>query len=379
MRIKAFFAIASLIAAQALFALEPGDVAPEISASKFLAGDAFKLSSLKGKSPCVIEFFATWAEDGSASLRNLAKLKNGIAKGKVEFLAISSEKEQDLAAALAKLDGAALGFPVALDDKKASEGAYMSSEPVFPAYFLVDKDGVIVWKGQGGDLENVLKLYLAGKFSLEDSKKVTALRKQIADFISEKALNKAIDASEDLLKLLPADSETVKLRLAIYDMQQNSKQAIDFLTRQIEAAPEAEILYFAKLDLMLGSERKASAEELAKFASSAFEAFKSNPEALNNLAWIVLDEADFGNAPLALAMKASKLSVELLEKERPQDKDLLAASLDTLARLYHEAGRNDKAIETQSKAIELWKGSDDEERAKSILEYYKAAAELGSK
>ena len=373
MNIKASFAVLTLCFAQLAFCLEPGDQAPELSTAKFLAGNEVKLADLKDKSPCLIEFFASWSDDGVEALKTLSKLKRDFAKDKLEVVAVSSEQEKDLLALSAKLKKD--GVSVALDDKSASEAAYMSSEPVLPTFFLVDKKGVLLWKGHASDLLYIVKRFSEGKFTVEDSKKVSALRKTIAEALAAKSLNKAIESSDDLLNILPADSETVKLRLAIYEMQGNRRQSLDFLDSLIEKAPGEASLYFSKLDVMLHSDPKAKSTEIAQFAEKAFEAMKDSPEDLNNLAWILLDETEFAEAPLATVLKASKLSVETLAKD--SDGDLRAACLDTLARIYFSVGRIDKAIELQTQALELWKGCDDEARCTKVLDFYKAALELG--
>lgn len=370
MKVKACFALSLFCLAFGTFALEPGDQAPEIATSKFLAGEPFKLSDAKGKGPCLVEFFASWSDDGISALRTLSQFKRDFAKDGLQVLAISAEEEKDV---LPKLPKASL-CPVALDDKGASEAAYMSSEPVLPTFFLIDKDGVLVWKGQSADLAFVLKRFLDGKFKVDDAKRVASFRKTVSEALAAKSLNKAIDASDELLRILPADNDTVKLRLAMYEMQGNRRQSLDFLDNLIERAPDAENLYFSKLEIMLHSEPKSKPADIALFATKACEAFKKNPEALNNLAWILLDETDFGNAPLETACKASKASFAQLPADA--DSDLRAACIDTLARVYYSIGRIDKAIELQSQALELWKGTDDEERCKNILEFYKTARSL---
>jgi hypothetical protein len=53
-----------------------------------------------------------------------------------------------------------------------------------------------------------------------------------------------------------------------------------------------------------------------------------------------------------------------------------AAGLDTLARIMHILGDDAKALELQNKALELWKGSDDEARCQRVVDFYKKIIEL---
>jgi len=355
-------------------ALEPGDQAPEIAASKWLAGSPAKLGDLKGK-PCLIDFWASWTKDASDSLRLLAQLQRDFAKSGLVAIGVSSPDDKDAAAVAAKLlkDSAC---SLAVDDKDATESQYLSSEPVLPVFFLVGADGKIVWKGGASEIPFILKRHLDGKFSSEDAKKVQALRKDVSAALAAKSVAKALESSDALLEILPADVETVKLRLAMYESQGNRAESFDFLSKLIEKAPESSYLHFEKLALMLHSDPKASSEDLAKFGAEMSARFNDDAETLNNMAWTLLDEAEFGDAPLAVALKASTRSVEILSAPG-SDQELKAASLDTLARLFHSVGRVDKAVELQAQACEIAKDGDDAQRFNKVLDYYKAALELG--
>ena len=85
------------------FALEPGDQAPELATSKFIVGEPFKLADLKGKGPCIVEFFASWSDDGVSAIKLLSTMKRDFAKDGLATLAISAEEEKDIPTLSAKL------------------------------------------------------------------------------------------------------------------------------------------------------------------------------------------------------------------------------------------------------------------------------------
>ena len=72
-----------------------------------------------------------------------------------------------------------------------------------------------------------------------------------------------------------------------------------------------------------------------------------NPGLLNFIAWSISDpDADIKNRDTKLAVKAAERAAELTEHKDPM-------ILDTLAWSYFQAGMKDKAVETETKALEL--------------------------
>jgi tetratricopeptide (TPR) repeat protein len=95
---------------------------------------------------------------------------------------------------------------------------------------------------------------------------------------------------------------------------------------------------------------------------------KDLPKPLNDMAWMILDDDQVAHrdydAALVLAQRADEAS-------KHED----SAVLDTLARAYFEKGEVDKAIETQTKALEKGEGQDARVKAdmQAALAKYKAA------
>ena len=86
--------------------------------------------------------------------------------------------------------------------------------------------------------------------------------------------------------------------------------------------------------------------------------FKDDGQQLNQIAWLIVDpEAKYEKRDLKLALKAALRSNELTKGED-------AGVLDTLARVYFLSGDSAKAVEFQTKAVELVK--DNPEAAKDF-------------
>jgi tetratricopeptide (TPR) repeat protein len=96
-------------------------------------------------------------------------------------------------------------------------------------------------------------------------------------------------------------------------------------------------------------------------------ALHDNAEALNGIAWFVVDPAGkVRRQDLDLALKAAERANELTH-----GKD--ANVLDTLARVHFTRGDRERAIELQRKAVELAPGEEAREALGKVLEEYEAA------
>ncbi len=89
-----------------------------------------------------------------------------------------------------------------------------------------------------------------------------------------------------------------------------------------------------------------------------------DPNLLNAVAWTVLTSSRIPVRDLDLAMTYAKVAAEKTDWKNP-------SILDTLARAYYDKGDRDKAIELETKAVELAEGEPMQESLKETLEQYK--------
>lgn len=80
--------------------------------------------------------------------------------------------------------------------------------------------------------------------------------------------------------------------------------------------------------------------------SAATKASWDNANALNSIAWTIVDTKDVKNRDYKAALKAAKRANELTESKS-------GAIIDTLARVYYETGDLKTAIKWQRKAVEI--------------------------
>jgi len=318
-----------------------GDKAPALSVEKWLKGKPVEKFE-KGKI-YVVECWATWCGPCMASIPHLTELQAEYKDVTIIGVNIWEGKhgDGDLLAKVEKFvkeKGDEMAYAVAFDgDAKAVTEAYMtaSGSGGIPTAFVVDKDGKLAWFGHPMDLDFILEEIVAGKFD----PKVGSPKLEKYQKMEEAVYESLADAPKDALAAF-------------------SKLETEF-PKQAAARPEL------KEQVLLAAGEYEKAYKLMAARAEKLIAAKNGP-GLNEIAWTIVDpESKATKRDLDLAMKAASKAVEFTDH-----KD--AAVLDTLALVYFLKGDVDKAVETQTKAVDLAPGSLKEELQKR-LEEYKAA------
>jgi thiol-disulfide isomerase/thioredoxin len=306
--------------------LGPGIKAPELKVANIVKGKAVNLK----KGVHVIEFWATWCGPCKVSIPHLTELAKKY-EGKVDFTGVSvwerGDNQLDQVNKFVTEYGDKMAYNVAWD----GEAKFMSTNWMeaagqngIPASFLV-KDGQVVWVGHPmGGLDTAIDQVLAGTFDLTKAKEEFA--KQAA-----MAADQAKQAAERRKAMKPLNDA-----IAAKDGDAVLK-AID----EIAALEKMRPYYRYAALAQIGDAR--ATEYGKKFADDESAA----PMQLNQLAWnLVSDDAKKPNYELGLYM-AQKAA------ERSEMKD--AMILDTYGLALFRNGQKAKAIEVQTKAIELAK------------------------
>ncbi len=338
--------------------LKVGDAAPAIQVKQWVKGEA--VTTFAKDQLYVVEFWATWCPPCRESIPHLTELQKKYKD--VKFIGVSvfeHEADQSKVAPFVEKMADKMDYRVAMDDvpegKKNNEGAMAKSWMIasgssgIPTAFIVDKTGHLAWIGHPMKMEESLEKIIAGKWDL------AAYQKQMAE---EAALD---SAAQDLNRQLGAAMKT-----------DDTKAALAAMDAAFAKTPKLESRFGPfKFKLLLdGGDLDAGYAYGAKLADGVF---KDDGQQLNGIAWTIVDpETKYEKRDLKLALRAALRGNELL---KGQD----AGALDTLARVYFLSGDSAKAIEYQTKALELVK--DNPEAAKDFqgrLDEYKKGKPAGT-
>jgi len=346
-----FVVSASLaVAAFADSALSIGDKAPALSVAKWVKGKPIK-SFEKGKT-YVVEFWATWCGPCRESIPHITEMAKKY-KGKVEFAGVSvwENKKDDKDTSyfktvtdFVKEMGTKMDYNIAVDGPKdvmSTTWMRAAKQNGIPTAFIIQGD-VIAWIGHPMMMEGVLSDVVAGKHDIA------------AAAVEYKANMEAAQDQEELMKPIQAALG-----------EGNHAKAVELMDKMIASKKATESMFaMAKWDCLA----RMDAAKGDAYAKSLFEGiFKNNANALNSIAWMMLDDKQgVGNGDPKLAQAMAQSAVD--QAKEPM---LKCFALDTLGYAYFKQGNKAKALEIQEQAIKMIESGEakiDEATKKEIME-----------
>jgi thiol-disulfide isomerase/thioredoxin len=317
--------------------LKPGDPAPPLALGKWVKGEPVT-EFAKGQT-YIVECWATWCGPCIVAIPHVSELQ---AKYKDKGLTVIGVDVWDEKATDEKVSefvekqGEKMNYRVVRDDlsdpamtrgKMATTWLVPAGQNGIPCSFIINKEGKIAWIGHPMRLDSVLPKVLDGSFDIakeaesftktaEANVKMAALSKEYTGLVKEKDFDGAMKKLDEMAQVKPEMAEQ-------YQVQ--------------------------KVSLLINS--KADYKEGNALAAKLADTYKDNARLLGALATL-LARPPTGVKPasdprdLPLALKTAQRAVEL---SRNADSGALAA----LAAVQFELGEIDKAIEAQTKAVEL--------------------------
>lgn len=307
-------------------ALKPGTKAPAIKVAKWVKGSP--VSAFKSGQVYVVEFWATWCGPCRTTIPHLSELAAKY-KGKATVVGVSiNENDPAYIAKVGKFVGEMgnrMSYTVAADTA-ASQGTMArtwmdaAGQSGIPTAFVVDKKGKVAWIGHPMDgLDEVLPKVIAGTFD-----------------VAAEAKRKAAEEAK-MAKLQAAFQKFVRLTDA-----GKTKEAMAVLDGLSKSFPElAESFQTARFMATLRSDSKAGTAMANKMAAAA----KGDPQKLNQIAWMMVDENTKAVDPdFETAIRIAKQAVDASGRKDP-------AILDTLAYALWRSGKSADAIELGEEAL----------------------------
>lgn len=338
-----------------------GSKAPNLDIEHWLSDGGGKLKPVtefeRGK-VYVVEFWATWCGPCVASMPHIAELQKTMVSKGVQVVSVSDEDldtvneflERTVPAGIAKslqktqpdtdsnetkpndsvdeevkltFGELTAAYSLATDPDQSVYKDYMeaSGESGIPTAFIVGKQGIIEWIGHPMELDVPLSQIVEDKWDREAYVKQRAQQKEVEQAV-----------------------------MAAYEKLQEGKteEALTMLDELVEKYKGTEIssgLQALRIDLLLQIDPDKAIAGLKDALAQV-----DDPQALNGIAWSIVEFDNEGDAELSDDLLAAASAVaEKAAKLSPDD----AAIIDTLAHLVYMQGDIGRAIELQTKAIKL--------------------------
>ncbi len=320
-------------------ALKAGDRAPEFKVEKFVKGEP--ITGFEKGHVYVVEFWATWCGPCIKAFPHLSELQKQYA-GDVTIVGTNvwetqkyNDKTYTKVEDFVAKKGDIMGYTVAYDGASkhmATEWMEAAGQNGIPAAFVVGKQGNVEWIGHPMWLDVVLPEVVGDTWNVESGNaKIEAV---------EAKLNKAFQSSgTDPAAALATFAEIEKDYPAIGHMFEDAKAGWMAASGDTKGANE---IFSRKVGKMIEARDSAG---------------------LNEIAWGIVDPANpMKGGDLDLALRAATAADEFTEH-----KD--AMIIDTLARVHFAKGDVAKAIELQTKAVELAPENFKADMTKALEEY----------
>ncbi|UKI32472.1 MAG: peroxiredoxin family protein [Lentisphaeria bacterium] len=134
-----------------------------------------------------------------------------------------------------------LPFPVAADNMLATVNRYMRSNDRIPMAAIIDRNGVLAWRGAVGSLAGVLPEVIAGKFNIQQHVEREKFSQAVMSAIRIKDYPSALKLLDDELKKNPGNLELLNVKLPLQgklmkDLDGAEKSALAAVEKESEGA-----------------------------------------------------------------------------------------------------------------------------------------------
>jgi len=315
-----------------------GTTAPPLDVKKWVKGTP--VTELGHGKVNVVEFWATWCGPCKVSIPHLTELAHKY-QGKATFTGVSvwenpQAKDESF---LEKVDsfvkdmGDKMDYNVAADGLKgtmASSWMSAAGQNGIPTAFVVDQQGKVAWIGHPmAGLDEVVQKVIDGKFDI----KAEAAREAEENAKAQKANAASQKLNQDAAAFLKA-ARAGKMDVALVELDK-------LIAKDPEFAPQLSLTKFS----ILAQTNEPAAYTFGKQAAKGI--LKDNGQALNSIAWQIVDDASKLKHPdFAAAVVIAKQAAEASHMSDPM-------ILDTYAYALFKNGDKSAAVAIEEKAVAL--------------------------
>ncbi len=336
-----------------------GAPAPELELYSWPKGEAVKLADIKGKKAAVL-FFWTPDQQSASVFPLMARLAEQY-KNEVAFIGIGVDSAKVIGSFFRLKE---LPFPVASDDLLKCMNRYLRERDRAPVAVIIDKNGILAWRGKVEGAAVLLDEVIAGKYDVKAAIEREAFSEKVMGAMHAKDYDKVLDLLDKELVRYPGNFELLSLKVKLLAQV---KDKLDDAMKAIEEAVKADPKRWQYYELAVSVLKEANRHrELAAWYDRIIREFGDQPMLLVKQALQEMNQP-VGELRLENALKLCRAAYASPKFANDQEKGAIAVEY---ARAVYYCGRPDKALELSKEALTLLKGTPDFEKAKSYVTFY---------
>ena len=362
-----------ILAEQSVLALEYGDKAPAIEVSKWFKNKPEeylkKIKEGKNDSIVVLCIWATWSETTDKIFGFLNTEVGIYGKENVIFIALSKENERIVDRFVRTNEG--LRFSVATDVDSKTYDKYMINTDGVPMFFIIGRDGDVIWKGGPSEVDRILSSVLTKTFDNKKEVEIKKIRDDLQKSIQYMNFERQNEVAQRILDIDPIDQMAINIIVDNYIRRNEIDKAVKFMLKKIDLANYnkyvARVLYFNLLGVIQGMNDVEGHKYLLEATKRFYVAFKNEPNAINSYCIALVQSMPMEIVPLKEVYDMMNTAIEFLKEHYPEDKENLGLYYRTLAKVYYMIGNPGRAVESQEESVDLLKKSKNDNNDLSYL------------
>jgi hypothetical protein len=122
---------------------------------------------------------------------------------------------------------------------------------IFPAAFLMDESGLILWRGEAVDLPEAAEQQLAGKLDVALQKKTVPMVDKMQQHMRDGNMFKVLSSAREILNIDPANASALRMAVFAADTLNQSTTAWNLTMQVMKKRPDLPRIYFTALDMAM--------------------------------------------------------------------------------------------------------------------------------
>jgi thiol-disulfide isomerase/thioredoxin len=203
----------SLLCIVAVSSLGIGDASPSLDGIQWFKGKApvFK------NQVTIIEIWRTSCPNCKAQIPHMTSLQKKYGD-RISIVALSKEPSETIEEFI-KVNGDQMGYAIGRVTKELSAATYFTDLKGVPYSYIINKDGVIVWRGHPATIDDMLAKTVEGTIDVEKLKEIYNLETSLNELLNVNNPEAIAPIDEKLLLIDPSNEKglEVGMTLAVYN------------------------------------------------------------------------------------------------------------------------------------------------------------------